>query len=267
LSFARKNQLSRDVTKPSDQLRLRLQGELIPNPSLIDGIDLHGEDLYSVFAATAVYLAFEHDAFGLWGMNYAELSYFDSSTNAEFQVTPNDNTSAHVIPQFCKCAELSLAHFGDFRLDTVELFLSPGSAGVMESRLCASLNRYRVYVPTQSCRTFFRIHWLSDAVDEKSSFETISTMLSDSTFKLDMEDPFKLELEDKPISCPNDDYSPNDDHSTLKRFNAAGTALLPERSLDCAGWIIAYLISLLAPIKTEDISVRLEFGRPEGFSD
>ena len=111
LNSARANRLSRKVPRADDQLSLRLQGELIPNPSLIDGIDLHGADLYSVFAATATYLAFEHDAFGLWEMNYAELSSLDSNSYAEFQVAPLDHQAAHVIPQFCKCAELSLAHF------------------------------------------------------------------------------------------------------------------------------------------------------------
>lgn len=230
----------RKIKKADDQLLLQLRGRLAATPGLVDG-----EDLYSTFHSTAVYLGFDNGTLGLWGMNYAELASLGSGSDsiAEFQVSPLANAT-EIVPQLFKCAETSLACFGDFELETVEVNCAPGKAQNMSSRLSGSLGLFRAFVPAQSVQARARLNWYSDAKLQESDLEKL---FSESNI-----DPFEIELDFEPTSGRTDMQSPP------RRGRATAALTLPACSLDCAGWLVSFLISSLAPVGAEDITVLLE---------
>ncbi len=271
-----KTMLFRDVYeglgKPDETLHLRLEGSLEGVPGLTwheeldedgHGEELHGQDLYSVFRSTAVYLGFDssvrHKAKdghtyaipdGLWGMNFAGFLQLDPTAIAEFQVGLNSNfagensCSSGAVPQFFHCAETSLARFGIFEPKRMELTYDPGEARRNLFRLIDSLGLFLSYDSTHSVKVRTQLDWHADPNNPESDLEL--------NFMRRPIDPFTVEFENEPTQRGAEATSP------LSPFHLTATATAPEFSLNCMGWLVSFLISGLAPTGARDITVRLE---------
>ena len=226
--------------KADDQLSVQLRGKLAKTPHFADG-----EDLYSIFYSTAAYLGFDNGTLGLWGMNFARLQSLCSGLDviAEFQVGPLLH-STELIPQFFKCADMSLMRLVKFELAKVEVKCEPGRARNMTSRLSSSLGLFRALVPTRPVRSLASLIWHSDANLQELD---LAKLYSESDIE-----PFEIVLESDPT------FDRSDRLPLPRRRHATATVILPELSLNCVGWIVSFLISSLAPVRAEDITVLLE---------
>lgn len=264
--------LSRRIAKLNETLHLRLEGSLEAAAGLtwLDELDddghgeeLHDQDLYGVFRSTAEYLGFDSEvrhtawdgitysnAEGLWGMNYAGFLQLHPQAIAEFQVSLNEDfagensRSSGAVPQFFHCADISLARFGVFEPSKIEITYEPGEARCILSRLIGSLSRFSTHDPAHAASVRASVDWHADpnlpALDLESSFTSLRS------------DRFRVEFESQPTQREAEVASP------LSRYHLTATAIVPEFSLDCVGWLVSYLISGLAPAGARDIRVRLE---------
>lgn len=243
-----------------ETLKLRLVGQMKLS-SLIKDFEEDTEDdiedLYSVFYAIAAYLGFGHESARggdaqvprMWHMNYAEISspHSDSTTEVEFQVGLIDCPNL-VVPQFFKCAEMSLSRLGIFQPDLVELTYSPGKAKYMENRLFLGNWLLPMYDSLNCTRSRMSLIWHSN----------IKMSYSDIIKKMPLWDdlPFVLTYMPKTSAARHEWFTPY--RSSTGKQSASAMVDVPEFSFDCLGWLVSYIISSLASVGAEDIGIRLE---------
>lgn len=260
--------------KPTETLHLKVEGQLNPAVDLVYYSELDddvegGLDPYWVFDATAEYLGFGHVYGSLWGMNFAEFLALNAGDNKnsdgtagvlfDFQVGLNSHAKM-VIPQFIKCADISISRYGTFSPETVVLTYAPGEASDATNRLTSSFAFLPMHHSVQDVQILARLNWHSDAPVAAGDFLSVPPALADHDFPItidnvNLESELRLDLTGR-LSEP---YAWYCRPSRLRQ--AAATVTMPDFSLDCAGWLAAFCVSSLVRFEAEYIRVQLDLVR------
>ena len=237
-----------------ETLRMCIRGRLTEPDSTIGTEE--ETDLYFAFRSIASYLGLGYGGSrdhatppGDWAMNYAEFVQPPNAleTTVEFQVGIIDNSKL-VIPQFVKCAEMSLAFFGVLKPTVIELTYSPGQAKDMQERLSDGRDLLPDYNEAESVQFLLELDFYSPAPIAVREFKALMPKWDSLPFRMSIES-------DKECVTP-DDYVRGT--RTSSRSHITATVSMPDFSFDCVGWIISCCVSSLAPIEATDIRIRLD---------